>query len=279
MSITLAMDVGATNARVALVDTVDGDIVSRVKVPVAGRKSRELLVECRAYADELLQGLQPRTVGVSVCETVARNGEITSHTTLDWTKDMVEAVFGDLAPLTIESDVVAAGIAEHRLGLARGLQSFLVVNVGSGVSSSLFINGAPWRGHHGLAILIGEEPIAAERLGGGMALAARAGLVDGASVLHAAEHGDVRCAEICDSGARAVGSAIGFAINLIDPAAVIVSGGVVRHSERFRYELVRAAVATTWRIEDRSTCIQFSDLGDDVALIGAALSAGTKVRS
>lgn len=273
MTVTLAVDVGATNARVAIVDTSLGLVNRKTTRAIAGRTSQELLVDCRRMADEVLQGLRPREVGISVCETVTVDGEINSHFTLDWTRDHIEHTFADLAPVTIESDVVAAGIAEHHFGLARGLPSFLMVNVGSGVSSSFFLHGHPWRGQHGAAILIGEEPIGAERLGSGMAIAARAGLPNGASVLEAAERGDRRCSEICDSGATAVGKAIGFAINLLDPAGVIVAGGVVRQSPRFRKVLADAALVTIWNVKSRSTRIQFSALGDDPALLGAALCA------
>jgi len=273
VTVTLAIDVGATNARVAIVDTIHGRVEPKATMLITRRTSHELLVDCRRLAGEVLGDLRPGVAGVSVCETVTVDGEITSHSTLDWTKDAVEAAFADLAPVTIESDVVAAGLAEHHFGIAQGLPSFLMVNVGSGVSSSLLLDGKPWRGQHGAALLIGEEPIGAERLGSGKAIAARAGLPDGASVLRAAEQGDQQCAEICDSGATAVGQAIGFAINLLDPAAVIVSGGVVRQSRRFRDVLVDTALAAVGRVEGRSTPIQFSNLGDDSALLGVALSA------
>lgn len=279
MTIALALDIGATNARVAVVEMSEGSIDDRAAVPMAGSTPRAVLAQCRELAEDLLDGRRPSGVGVSVCELVSPDGSITSHATLDWTSHDLVAAFGDLADVAIVSDVVAAGLAEYRFGATRGLSSFLHVNIGSGLSSSLFLEGEPWRGEHGAAVLLGEEPLGAERLGSGKGLAARAGLLDGASVLEAAERGDPRCAEICDSGAAAVGNALGFAINLLDPAAVVLSGGVVHGSRRFREGLIASVRATTRNDQGRATPILLSVLGDDPALIGAALNTLREVRT
>lgn len=279
MTIALALDIGATNARVAVVDPSAGSIEVRAALPMAGSTPRAVLPQCRELAEELLDGRRPSGVGVSVCELVSPDGNIISHATVNWTRHDLVTGFSDLADVAIVSDVVAAGLAEYYFGAARGLTSFLYVNIGSGLSSSLFLDGEPWRGEHGAAVLLGEEPFGAERLGSGKGLAARAELLDGASVLEAAERGDTRCAEICDSGAAAAGRALGFAINLLDPAAVVLSGGVVHGSRRYRERLIASVRATTRNDQDRATQILLSSLGDDPALIGAALNVCREVRA
>ena len=79
------------------------------------------------------------------------------------------AAYGDV---TIASDVRAAALAEARLGAARGSPTFLYVGVGTGISSTLFIDGRPYLGAHGHAIAFASgATCAAEARDGGTVFA------------------------------------------------------------------------------------------------------------
>jgi glucokinase len=58
--------------------------------------------------------------------------------------------FGGI-PVILDNDARAAGIAEHRYGAGRGFDNMFFCPVSTGISSSLFINGKPFRGSYGWA--------------------------------------------------------------------------------------------------------------------------------
>lgn len=49
-------------------------------------------------------------------------------------------------PVTIDTDVNAAGLAEYHFGAARGLHNFIYVTLGTGIGAAALIDGKPVRG-------------------------------------------------------------------------------------------------------------------------------------
>ena len=54
-------------------------------------------------------------------------------------------------PVVLDNDARAAGMAEYRYGAGRGFDNMFYCPVSTGISSSLFINGKPFRGSYGWA--------------------------------------------------------------------------------------------------------------------------------
>jgi predicted NBD/HSP70 family sugar kinase len=149
----VGIDVGATKVAAGLVDTAARGVLERRRVATAG-DGRELLGDCVRLAEELHRPGVER-VGLAVCELVRPDGTIASAATIDWTALDVDAAFSHLAPTIVESDVRAAAVAEARLGAGRDRESMLFVNVGSGISHTLVVEGRPLVGARGNAIITG----------------------------------------------------------------------------------------------------------------------------
>ena len=216
-------------------------------------------------------------VGIGVCELVSGDGRIWSEQTLPWRGLDVEGALGAVAPAVVASDVRAAALAEARFGAARGAGHVVYVTVGTGISFTLVVGGVPYAGARGGALTFGTVPLALgadalEDVASGLALARLGGVAGARELLELAAAGDENAAAIVAHGARALGVGIAALVNLLDPAIVVIGGGLGSHPG------YRAAVAATAREaifadEARELPIVPAALGPDAGVVGAALSA------
>src|SRR5437868_12005619 len=159
----------------------------------------------------------------------------------------------------LENDVRAAALSEHRLGAARGYRSMLAVFIGSGVGGGIVVNDRLYHGENGGAGEIGHMVV---RAGGPRCGCGRAGCLEamaardavGRYVIQQVRHGcrtllseilhgdllaltsrdlamaiaesDPVAIRAARRSARYTGLAIGGVVNLLDPAVVVIGGGV-----------------------------------------------------
>ena len=272
--LTLGVDVGATKIAAAVVDRESGAIGSRSAIETRAEDGPEaVLAACVTLADRVAGDDRVAGVGVGVCELVDPRGAVTSDQTLDWRGMELASRFAHIAPTRIESDVRAAALAEAAFGAGRGMESFLYVNAGSGISSCLVVDGAPFPGARGNAICIGGGPLDVEEVAGGIGIARNAGMRSAAEVAAAAASGEAVARETIEAGGRALGGAVAFAVNILDPEAVLLGGSVVLGSELFRNALERAVRRHVWSVDTRTVPLVDAQLGPDAGVIGAAMSA------
>jgi glucokinase len=272
----LGVDVGATKLAFAIVDPTNGSVLSSSTIATAAdRGGTALLADCVREAERLSADREIAAVGIGVCELVNLDGQITSHVSIDWRNLDVAAAFAHIGPTEIESDVRAAALAEAVHGAGRGLTSFLYVNAGSGLSSCLVLDGLPYSGARGNAILIGAGPPESEQLAGGTGIARSLGVPSAAAAANSARAGDDQARKTIEQGGRAAGAAIAFAVNLLDPEAVVVGGGLALNSHAYWQELEDAARSQIWATDTRRLPILRSSFGSRAGVVGAALIACT----
>jgi glucokinase len=92
-----------------------------------------------------------------------------------------------------------------------------------------------------------------------------------------ADAGDEIAAAVIVEGAAALGSVLGGLVNLLDPDAVVVAGGVTACGERWWQALQEAADAEVLTALSHAP-IRESALGPDGALLGAAHLAWQALR-
>ena len=210
-------------------------------------------------------------------------------------------------PVLLENDVRAAALGEHRLGAGRGYRSMLAVFVGSGVGGGIVIDGQLYHGDGGGAGEIGHMVIrtSGPRCGCGRfgcleAMAARGavrryvirdvargrttvlsellggrlGALTSRDLAMAIAQSDAVALRAARLSARYVGVAIGGVVNLLDPAVVVIGGGI---AEALGQRYVEVATETARRYmlaaAEHAVPIVASQLGNDAGLLGAALTA------
>ena len=88
----------------------------------------------------------------------------------------------------------------------------------------------------------------------------------------AAGAGDSLAIQVVESAGVALGSSLAFLINVSDPEAAVVGGGLGMAGGLYWKSLVNSTRRHIWAEAERSLPILQAGLGDDAGLIGAALS-------
>jgi predicted NBD/HSP70 family sugar kinase len=201
-------------------------------------------------------------------------------------------VFG--CRVVVDNEVRLSLLAERWRGAAQEIDDALLVQIGVGIGGGVLFGGEVYRGAGGAAGEIGylplfdpEEPTNGlgpfEHAAGGTAfarLARRAaggrstslvelaggdpGAIDAETVFAAAAQGDEVAAEVLEELLDRLARGIAAAIVVLNPATVIVGGGISRAGERLREPLeerIHALVPVPPRVI-------LSQLGDEAVALG-----------
>jgi glucokinase len=296
---TAGIDVGGTKTALCVASFPEARLLHRavLDTPSGAASGAAFLERVAAEAADLMDravaaGTPCRAIGVSICELVDLDGNVTSAHRVHWQGLKAQERFAALAPAEIEADVRAAALAEARWGAGRDYDQFLYLNIGTGISTCWVKDGVPHAGARGNALALASSPISftclrcghegsyiLENVAGGAGLvkeyAARSGaaVTSARDVLTAAERGDAVARQVIDRATRALGVSLGLAVNVLDPEAIVVGGGLGSARGLYWNGLVEATRAHVWSAATRTLPIRPAALGADSALLGAAARA------
>ena len=208
------------------------------------------------------------------------------------------------AEVRIGNDVQVATEAEFHLGAGREFQSLIGVFWGTGVGGGIVLDGKPWlgRGAAGeighMVVKRGGAKCPCGRKGCMEAYAGRAAMETEARRQHeegtktdlfklmekhgkdrltsgiwdrAIEHGDHLAKKLIDRAIEALGTGVASAVNLLDPEAVIIGGGLgVRFGERYMEPLTKEMGKHLF-LDEKPPAVRVAALGDLGGAIGASL--------
>ena len=262
--LAVGLDLGGTSIRAVAFDDELAP-VARASAPTAAEEGVEAVVarmtECvwDVLGPEGLRGVGVGAAGL----TDWRTGTVLLASNLGWRDvplaDLLSAAL-DGARVVVDKDTNAAALAEARLGAGRAFRHFLYVTVGTGIGGGEVLDGRLYRGATGGAGDFGHVVVdpAGPRCGCGASgcvevYASGAGIVDRArergltaddltteAVFRAAEQGDPAAAGVIESAADALGLALATYVNLNNPEAIIVGGGVAAAAPGYRERAERA---------------------------------------
>jgi glucokinase len=291
----LGIDVGGTKIAAGIVDPATGAILRRETIATEpARGGAAVLADTLELARRLLESAGRRVIriGVGVPQLVDNAGRIRSAYNFDWTDLPVRERLSTLVPTTIKSDVRAAARAEARFGAGKGRRIFVYVTIGTGISYCLVVDGRPHAGANGFAIHCASSALhvpceacghinapIVEEIASGPALSAayarRTGRSVGgaAEVLTAASSGDAIAGDIVTAAVRQLGPLVALVVNMLDPEAVVLGGGLGLAEGPYREQLIASTRAHIWADSCRDVPILSAAFGVDAGLIGAALAA------
>jgi glucokinase len=287
----LGIDVGGTKVAGGIVDLDTGSIHARRQVPTDHSRSGQAILTdavglARAlHADATRLGLPVGALGVGVAELVDRRGRVFSDHRIRWTGLDASAAFDTILPTVISSDVRAAALAEARLGAGRGVRDFYFVTIGTGVAGVLVLDGVPYAGSRGAALVIANSrethrcPACGhthgsmiEDLASGPALAAACGMATAEDVIAAARHGDPAALAAIDHATAALGRVLALLADSLDPAILVIGGGLGCAPGPYFDALAAHIRAGLWDGVPNPLVITQATTGPDAGLIGAALA-------
>jgi glucokinase len=293
----LGIDIGGTKTSFAIVDVTSGGVAEEKTIPTpqGDASGVDFLQRVETTARELIAHSSVGSVsalGLGICELVDRDGRVVSGHRVFWKGLPIKERLSLIAPSAIESDVRAAALAEARFGAGRHFPDFLFLNIGTGVSTCWVKDGEPHAGAHGHALVVASAPtttlcpvcgklhdIVLEDMAGGAGLIMRyhkmtgIAVVDAGGVISRAEAGDSTATRIIADAAAMLGSAIGLAIGMLDPHALVIGGGIGSADNLYVRSLEMEARRHIWSDETRKLPILRAALGADAGVVGAALSA------
>ena len=158
-ALVLGLDLGARFLRGAFCD-LRGEVRARQDIEVGGADARELLDAATELKDSLVAAaeLPPDAIDGAVVGVPGvidrRSGEATLAENVRGLEGL--AVGAELrrrlgVPVTVENDVNLAAMGEQWRGVARGVDDFVFLSVGTGLGAGLVLRGELHRGHHGAA--------------------------------------------------------------------------------------------------------------------------------
>jgi glucokinase len=213
-------------------------------------------------------------------------------------------------PVRLGNDVDVAVQGEFHLGAGRQFDTILGIWWGTGVGGGLILDGKPWIGR-GAAGEVGHIVV---KRGGARCTCGRKGCMEAYAgrlameikardeVKHGAKtdlfkimeergrdrltsgvweralkHGDDLATRLIDRAVKALGAGIASAVNLLDPEAVIVGGGLgVRFGEKY-VSRIATRMHPHLFVDDRPPHMHVATLGDLGGAIGAALLVDERV--
>lgn len=239
----IGIDIGGSRVRAAIVDIATGRRDHQINVPTAEPSTPE------AVADQvvgIVAGLNcSGPVGVTLPGVISE-GVVDRAVNLHrcWTRcDAAGLLRSSLGrPVALLNDADAAGLAEIRLGAGRGMPgTVLLLTFGTGVGSAVFLDGA---------LAVGTE-LGHMHVGGGF------------TVEETAARRVIREEELSwPAWVARADSALEVLCNALNPARIIIGGGVSDDADHWRHLL-----------PTRSHRVVVARFRGEAGVVGAALHA------
>ncbi len=309
--VAIAVDVGGTNLRFALVDD-DGHVISRRRTLSRIDQGRDafcrLLLEGVATmgSEADARGATVVGIGVGVPGLVGRGGEIQASVNMRPLDGFDLSGFLERQtslPATCANDANLIALGEAVQGAGRGLNSFVVVTLGTGVGSGLVLDGRLWNGVGGFASEFGHVTVepegvpcncgnrgcleqyasagaitraAAERFGAELLGGCDAPL-DAAAVARLARQGREEARWAFERGGRYLGIALASLTTTLNLDAAVICGGVASSLDLMLPSLDDELRQRCFPQILADFSIVRGQLGDDAGLLGAAARIRAKV--
>jgi glucokinase len=212
-------------------------------------------------------------------------------------------------PVRIANDLSVAAWGERRFGAAKGIDDVVLVFVGTGVGSGLNLGGRLHEGAQGVGGEFGHVKVRPARPGtaprrcgcgqmgcleaytSGVNVAARVreeiaagakttildlaggdlGRVNTSIIDAAYRAGDPYARELWEEVGELLGTAIGSLVTVLNPARLILGGGVLLGSQTLDQLVRRYFDASVSVSASRGLTVEHAWLGDDAGVVGAAV--------
>lgn len=306
----IGVDIGGTKIAAGVVDE-DGVILAQTLRRTVAEDSDSVDAAVVSVCQELAAQYEIGAIGLAAPGFVSSDQSTVLFTpNLPWRdhplRDRVAAHVGADVHIVVENDANAAGWAEFRFGVGRDVDDMLMLTIGTGLGGAVIEGGALVRGAWGVAAEVGHMRVVPdgilcgcghhgcwEQYASGSALvrsgqeamlrepARAARLLEltggapealvGQQITQAAQEGDPLAVELLAGLGRWIGEGAASVAALLDPAMVVIGGGVGAAGdlllEPTRAGFIAQLPARGYRPEAQ---IHLAAMGNDAGIVGAA---------
>jgi glucokinase len=269
MALTIGIDVGGTKVLGGVVDE-SGKVLTTARKDTPRQGGAALTQTIADVAKELLAQYSVSSVGVSAAGFVSsdRKTMLATPNIADWNGVDLDHELTKLIglPVVIENDANAAAWGEAKFGAGQNQNHMMMLTVGTGIGGGIVVNGQLYRGAFGIAAEFGHVRVVPEghlcgcgargcfeQYASGNALLRHAreainaspevarnllsrgdgtvaGLT-GQAITEAARDGDPVALAAFNTTGQWLGAGIASLCVLLDPACVVIGGGVIDAGE------------------------------------------------
>ena len=305
MKYCFGVDIGGTTVKLGLF-TTEGEIVDKWEIKTRTENQGEaVLPDIAAALNEKLEEKQiPKDevegIGVGVPAPVDSEGVVQNTANLGWGYKEVKREMEELSGMKAEigNDANVAALGEMWLGAGKGRKNIIMVTLGTGVGGGIIIDGKPLVGAHGAGGEIGHLCVNYEETdhcgcgntgcleqyasATGITRLANIRLAkdDKASVLRgqevsaktvfdAVKADDEVAKEIAEEFGKYLGHALANIAVVVDPAVIVIGGGVSKAGEILLDYIVKNYRANAF-FANQDVQFKLAELGNDAGICGAA---------
>lgn len=199
----------------------------------------------------------------------------------------------------IENESMCSTICENWLGICRGAEDFICINIESGIGSGIFVRGMIYRGSTGSAGEVGHIPVPGNAL---KCKCGKKGCLETIASVNAmvakyrqlsetaddpisgmdnedvfgymirnAGNGDIHSLRIFQDAAVSLGQVIGYLINTFNPQQIVLGKKFTHYSDMVLEIIRREASKTALAYPAQKCRILASSFGDNSSALGAAI--------
>lgn len=313
--LAIGIDIGGQSAKCGVVDR-NGNILNQCVISTLEPNLDIFMSQLAKAVMDLVESTsnQGKVCGIGVGAPNANyyNGTICSAPNLKWARNSQgECITVEFARIlsektglkvTMTNDANAAALGERTYGVARGINDFIMITLGTGVGSGIVIGGNLVYGHDGFAGELGHvcavpggrqcgcglkgcletyasatgvARTAVEKLEkdsrGSQLRRIEPQAMTSKDVYNAAVKGDQVAIEIFQETGRILGRALADFVKFSAPQAIVLFGGLTKSREFFHYELVQSMNESLMPIWKGKIEILYSTLKEsDAAILGAS---------
>ena len=292
MSYVIGVDLGGSSVKTVAV-SLEGAVLSQSSVSFDAGAAMDWAEKIREIAERIQRerGEPASCIGLAAPGLAARDGRSIARMpgrlqgleALDWT-----AFLKSPHPVPVLNDAHAALLGEAWLGAACGFENVILFTLGTGVGGAAMVDGRLLRGHLGRAGHLGHlsldingapdvcgTPGSLELLMGNCTVVERTGGRFQTTHELVAAHlaGDPGASGVWLRSVRALACAVASCVNILDPEAVIIGGGIARAGAALFDPLNALMAEMEWRSVGYVVKILPATLGEHAGACGAARNA------
>ena len=304
----VGIDIGATSIDVAVTNG-ELEILGHAAMPCNVREGPDVVLERaldllgKLRGEGLLDEIHGAGIGVPGPVSFREGMPVVPPIMPGWDRFPVREVISQRlgCPVLVDNDVNIMALGEVHAGLARSVDDFLLVKIGTGVGCGIVVGGNVYRGMSGSAGDIGHirvddggptcvcgnvgcleayfsgaalarDATAAARTGRSAFLAERleeAGELSAVDVAAAVAAGDSVAVRMVREGGRRVGQVLAGLISFFNPALVVIAGGVAGLGHVLLAEIRSVVYRRSAPLATGNLPIVLSELEDTAGVIGA----------
>ncbi len=191
-----------------------------------------------------------------------------------WKNIEVKKIFAEKLgiPVKVENDARTAGLAEARIGVAKGFDHVFYITVSTGIGGAIIINGKIFHGAIGAAGEFGQMKLLDgsifESHFSGPAIDRMFGIKT-EKIADLVKHGDPGAQKALDHLTNGIGTYLANITTLLNPRIIVIGGGVSNLGDIFIKPVEKLVRERAFSISSENVKVVRAGLGSDSGAYGA----------